>query len=251
MTAVNDIPLCRLYGELAYLMPLLTPPDDYVEEAGHWRNLLREKLGPGRHEILELGVGGGHNLSHLTVDFQATAVDLSESMLSLCRDLNPGVELHLGDMRDVRLGRTFSAVLIHDAISYIQNEADLRSTFATVKSHLLPEGIFITAPDYFKENFKGPQVEHRIRSNAAMELTYIEYAHDPDPSDDAMEMLLFFLIRKKGHALRIEQDRHIMGLFPKTTWIALLEEAGFSVEIRSFFLEGEERPYDLLLGTFG
>ena len=109
----------RLYKDLAHLWPLLDPPEEYTEEASFWRQAIREKLGPGRHEVLELGVGGGHLLSHLTGDVQATAVDISPQMLAHSKALNPGVEHHLGDMRSVRLGRKFQAVLIHDAISYL------------------------------------------------------------------------------------------------------------------------------------
>ena len=43
----------------------------------YFRDVIREELGPGRHKLLELGVGGGHNLSHLISDFDCTAVDLS------------------------------------------------------------------------------------------------------------------------------------------------------------------------------
>ena len=136
----------RLYDDLAHLWPLISPPEEYAEEACYWREVLRAKLGPGRHQVLELGVGGGHNLSHLTSDFQATAVDLSEKMLSLSRGLNPGVEHHLGDMRTVRLGRVFQAVLIHDAIQYMLTEADLRAAFATARAHLAPGGVIIAAP---------------------------------------------------------------------------------------------------------
>ena len=121
----------RMYDEFAHLWTLISAPEDYAEEARYWRDALREKLGPGRHEILELGVGGGNNLSHLTSGFQATAVDISEKMLANSTRLNPGVEHHVGDMRTVRLEREFKAVLIHDAISYLTTEDDLRKTFAT------------------------------------------------------------------------------------------------------------------------
>lgn len=248
---VEDIPSGRIYHDLAHLVPLLTPPGDYVEEAGHWRDVLFETLGPGKHEILELGVGGGHNLSHLTKHFKATAVDVSEPMLALCRDLNPGVELHLGDMRSVRLGRTFSAVLIHDAIGYMLTVSDLAAAFATAAAHLKPGGVFITAPDYLKETFHGPQVAHCTRGNGDMELTYIEYAHDPDPDDSTMEMLILCLIREKGKRVRLEHDRHVIGLFPKAVWIDQMRIAGFTVETRSFFLHKERRSYELLVGTFG
>lgn len=89
----------RLYEDLADLIPLICPPEGYAEEVAHWRTVLREKLGEGHHAILELGVGGGHNLSHLVADFTATGIDLSQAMLDQCRRLNPGIELHRGDIR--------------------------------------------------------------------------------------------------------------------------------------------------------
>ena len=94
-----------MYHDLAHFWPLMSRPEDYAGEARHWREALREHLGAGRHQVLELGVGGGNNLSHLTPDFDATAVDVSDAMLENSRRLNPGVTHHVGDMRTVRLGR--------------------------------------------------------------------------------------------------------------------------------------------------
>ena len=56
----------RMYDELAHLWPIIGAPEDYAHEASFWRSVLRSRLGAGRHHILELGVGGGSNLSHLT-----------------------------------------------------------------------------------------------------------------------------------------------------------------------------------------
>ena len=216
----------RMYDDLAYLWPLVSPAADYAREAGFWRDALRAKLGPGRHEILELGVGGGCNLSHLTADFQATAVDLSEKMLAQCRRLNPDVDLHLGDMRTVRLSRTFDAVLVHDAIGYMLTEDDLRQTFATAAAHLAPGGVFVVAPDDYRETFHPPCVEHSTHSDGETELTLIQYRYDPDPTDTVTETRMLYLIRTKG-GLRVEEDRHLMGLFPLQTWLDLMREAGF------------------------
>ncbi|MFC1607467.1 class I SAM-dependent methyltransferase [Candidatus Latescibacterota bacterium] len=193
-----------------------------------WTEAIRDKLGPGRHEILELGAGGGHLLSHLTADFQATAIDLSEQMLNQSRVLNPGVEHLIGDMRSVRLGRKFKAVIIHDAIGYMVSEEDLSLTFATVVEHLEPGGIFITSPDYFTETFHDPSVSHSTRSDGDIELTFIEYDYDPDPDDCTIESIMFYLIRKDGK-ISLEKDYHTTGLFPIQTWIYLLEEAGFEI----------------------
>jgi SAM-dependent methyltransferase len=241
----KSIPEGRLYKDLAYLFELVTPREDYAEEATQWLAILREKLGPGKHEILELGAGAGHNLSYLTGEFAATAVDTSPEMLKLCKEINPGLTLHQGDMRDIRLGRKFAAVLIHDAIVYMRSEADLARAFATAAAHLEEGGIFITGPDYYLDTFSDPRVEHFTRRDDARELTYVEYAYDPDLSDTTMEIIFTFFIREKGR-LRVEHDRHITGLFPRATWIKLMEKAGFEVEPKIITSEGV--PHELLIG---
>lgn len=239
----------RMYDEFADLWPLISPPENYAEEAAYWRAALREKLGPGHHEILELGVGGGSNLSHLTADFKATAIDISEKMLIQCKKLNPDVELHAGDMRTVRLRREFKAVLIHDAIGYMPTENDLRRTFETAAVHLEPGGVFITAPDYYRETFQSPRIDHSIYSDSETELTLVEYEYDPDPSDTMTESVMFYLIRTK-QGLRIEQDRHLFGLFPLDTWLGLMGEAGFTVEKYPYPVHDDGREAYLLVGTY-
>ena len=185
----------RMYHELACLWPLISRPEDYAQEAMYWREALREHLGPGLHRILELGMGGGNNLSHLTEEFDATAVDISEEMLVNSKKLNSKVEHHVGDMRSVRLGRSFKAVLIHDAIAYMTTEADLRATFETAREHLNPGGMIVTAPDWYSETFRGPYVFHETRNNAEVELTYVEYVHDPEPSDTTIDSLFVYFCR--------------------------------------------------------
>ena len=246
MMKPTDIKQNRMYDEFAHLWPLISPPEEYAVEARDWREVLREKLGAGRHEILELGVGGGHNLSHLTSDFQATAVDLSEKMLALSKKLNPGVEHHVGDMRTVRLGRKFKAVLVHDAINYMLIEDDLRATFATAAAHLEPGGVLIAAPDDFRETFQNHKVWSSINSDVSITLTHIAYDYDPNPNDTTVEAVMFYLIHENDE-LRIELDRHITGLFPIQTWLDLMEEAGFAAEKRTIPAQDNDSQ-NLLVG---
>lgn len=214
-----------MYGDLAALWPLMSPPEDYADEARHWRAALREHFGDARPSVLELGVGGGNNLSHLTRDVDATAVDLSPAMLEHSRRRNPGVEHHVGDMRTVRLGRRFDAVLIHDAVSYLTTEDDLRATFATVAEHLRPGGLLVCAPDWTCESFRGPGVSVHGPRGPEGEVTFVVYAHDPDPSDTTVEQLFTFFLRRGGR-VEVVHERHVCGLFPEATWLARIAEAG-------------------------
>jgi SAM-dependent methyltransferase len=238
----------RMYHEFAHFWKLVSPPEDYENEASFWLKALREKLGPGQYDLLELGVGGGNNLSFIKKGFNATAVDQSEEMLAQCRKINPDVELHQGDMRTVRLGRKFNAVVIHDAISYMQTEDDLRQVFETVAAHLEPGGVFVTSPDYFRETFAPPRVNHGTNSDGTTEFTNIEYQWDPDPADTTYEAIMFFMIRSK-EGLKIEQDRHVFGLFPLQAWLDLMTKAGFTAETQDYPVhEGGIKGY-LLVGV--
>ncbi len=232
----------RLYDELAYLWPIISPPEDYAEEAAHWRCAIREKLGDGRHSVLELGVGGGHNLSHLTADFQATAVDISPRMLDHSRRLNPGVEHHLGDMRSVRLGRKFDAVLVHDAIAYMLTEDDLRAVFTTARVHLRAGGLLLTAPDLVQDTFKDGKVLRwparppKLPGDPVVSIE--ERLNDSDPSDTIVESLFVYTITEGG-VQRVERDLHRSGLFFIATWTALMQEAGFVVDVLSLPGDGD------------
>ena len=225
----------RLYGDLAHLWPLMSPPDHCKEEARYWLRELRARLAPGRRRILDLGTGGGHHLHQLTAEFDATAVDLSEAMLAHSRRLNPGVDHHVGDMRTVRLGETFDAVLVHDAISYMTTEADLLSVFATACSHLRPGGLMIAAPDDYTDTFAPPRVDYQTNRNA---------------NDTTIETTYVFFI-KRGGELRVEVDNHTTGLFPVATWERLPTQAGFEVDRVNYPVRQDGRGMWLWVGRLG
>jgi SAM-dependent methyltransferase len=225
----TDEPLPRLSSEFAPHWQLVSKPGEYAEEAVLWREAVRRRLDPGRHRRRALGVGVGHNRSHLTEDFAFTAADLAPAMIEQARRLNPDVEFHIGDMRTIRLPRAFDGVLIQDAISHTRTEEDLRAVFATAGAHLRPGGVFITAPDWFPGTFRSPRIECRSNTDGQTEFTSFEYTCDPDPSDTTIETLLWYLIREGGRELRIERDCFVCGLFPVVTWERLMTEAGFRV----------------------
>jgi SAM-dependent methyltransferase len=132
----NAMSLPRLYTDLASWWPLVSPPGDYADEAAAIVAMLREALGQAPATILELGSGGGNNAFYFKQHARMTLVDLSPGMLEVSRRLNPEAEHLQGDMRSVRLGRTFDAVVMHDAIMYMTTEADLIAALVTAFKHL-------------------------------------------------------------------------------------------------------------------
>ena len=121
----------KLYGELAEWWPIFQSPGEYKEEAAYFARTLKESSKPPPRSLLELGSGGGNVAYHLKRHFEMTLVDLSPGMLAVSRALNPELEHVKGDIRKIRLGRTFDAVFVHDAICHMTTQADLRDRKST------------------------------------------------------------------------------------------------------------------------
>ena len=143
----------KLYEELAEWWPLFSAPEDYAEEAAYFARVLSEACDPPPRTVLELGSGGGNNALYLKSKFEMTLVDLSPQMLAVSRALNPECEHREGDMRTVNLGRTFDAVFIHDAISYMTSVEDLQAAIHTAYQHCRAGGVALFVPDCVRETF--------------------------------------------------------------------------------------------------
>ena len=81
----------KLYSELAAWWPLLSPPEEYAEEAALYGLVLEAYSRDPVRTLLELGSGGGSNASHLKRKFTLTLVDSAPEMLVVSRQLNPDV----------------------------------------------------------------------------------------------------------------------------------------------------------------
>jgi len=223
-------PQPRLYGDLADWFHLLTAPEDYAQEADLYRRLLTEAADEPPRTVLELGSGGGNNASHLKAHFELTLVDRSPAMLELSRSLNPTLRHVQGDMREVRLEETFDAVFVHDAIAYITTEQDLAATMATARAHLGPGGVALFVPDYVSERFE-PHTGSGGHDGPGRALRYLEWAWDPDPGDTTHVSDFAYLLRDEAGDVWCVHDRHVCGLFPRATWLTLLERAGFTARV--------------------
>lgn len=229
----------RLYSELADWFHLLTAPEDYAEEAAEIVRLA-EEAGEGElRTLLELGSGGGNNASHLQHRFDCTLSDVSEEMLELSRRFNPECEHVAGDMRTLRLGRTFDVVLAHDAIVYMTTELDLRAAFETAFVHTRPGGVAIFLPDCTRETLV-EETRHGGHDGDGRSLRYLEWTRDPDPADLTYEVDYAVLLREDGSPTRVVHDHHVEGLFGRDEWLGWLRETGFGASVHEVALDDEE-----------
>ena len=219
----------KLYGELAPWFHLLTHPADYEEEAARVVRVVEEAVAGRAETLLELGSGGGNNASFLKKRFACTLTDLSEEMLALSRTLNPECEHLQGDMRTLRLGRTFDLVFVHDAVMYMTTEEDLRAAIETVAAHLRPGGVAVLTPDTTRELFE-PDTRHGGHDGEdGRSLRYLEWVRDPDPDDSTYDVEFVVVLQEPGEPVRIEHERHVFGVFSDSTWRRLVTEAGLEL----------------------
>lgn len=230
-----------IYGEYADWYHLFTHPDEYVEEATAYREAIFRHAPRPPRTLLELGAGGGCNAFHLKRDLACTLTDISPQILDQSRKINPDCEHIVGDMRELRLGRTFDVVFVHDAVCYMLDEADLRRAIATAYAHCNPGGLALFAPDALRETFR-PSTDHGGNDGIDGDprgVRYLEWVHPIDPTTGLYHVDYVCVLRDADARTRSIHDHHVEAAFPRATWLRLLVEAGFAVHSASRPVEAE------------
>jgi SAM-dependent methyltransferase len=220
----------RMYSDLASWWPLLSAPADYAEEAESFVAMMEVRPGT-RPTLLELGAGGGNLASHLKAHVTPTLTDISPGMIAVSRALNPELEHIQGDMRTLRLNRTFDIVLIHDAIMYCATLDELRAAVATAAAHCRGGGRVIVAPDEVRETWT-PETSTGGEDGAdGRALRYLEWSWDPDPADTTCEVAYAIVTREADGRMDVVLDRHVEGLFAEAEWLTVFREAGLAPRV--------------------
>jgi SAM-dependent methyltransferase len=247
VSASDAAPAYRFYGELAPWWPLISPVEEYADEALEFARVLARASRPVQ-SALELGSGGGHVAFHLKRQLSMTLSDVSAAMLAQSTQLNPECAHVQGDMRSLRLGRRFDAVLVHDAIEYMTSESDLALAMATAFTHCQPDGLAIFVPDQVTETF-APSTDCG-GSDAAdgRGARYLEWSYDPDPADTTVTTHYSFLLRETDGRVSTATETHLGGLFSQDTWLRLVEQAGFEAEVAIERTDEDREPRRIFLG---
>lgn len=144
--------MSKVFDSYARYYDLLYRDKDYAGESEYVAAHIRKQV-PRATRILELGCGTGAHAEHLArMGYTVHGVDNSEAMLSraearksvLPPELAARLSFSLGDVRTVRTGEIFDAVIsLFHVISYQSTNADLGAAFDTAAAHLQPEGLFL------------------------------------------------------------------------------------------------------------
>jgi hypothetical protein len=152
-------------------------------------------------------------------------------------------------MRTVRLGRTFDAVFVHDAVDYMTTEDNLRAALATVEAHLAPGGAALVAPDATTETFEEGTEHGGGEDESGRRARYLEWTLPPEPGETCYTVQYAFLLREPIGAVRCVHDVHRCGVFGRATWLRLFGELGLSATLAPRSIGGIE--YDSFVALRG
>jgi SAM-dependent methyltransferase len=140
------------FGRSAEFYDDLYEGKDYTAESDYVEAIIQRYL-PGSQSLLDLGCGTGrHAIKFAEKGYDIVGVDLSPEMIAKARGHREKLRPHFrerltferGDIRDLRLGRQFDAVVaLFHVISYQTSNDDLIAAFTTARSHLRDNGVFI------------------------------------------------------------------------------------------------------------
>lgn len=222
----------RMYADLAAWWPLLSPASEYVEEAADLLPTILAAPDAPPRTLLELGAGGGSLAFQLKRTLQVTLSDLSPEMLAASATINPECEHVAGDMRTLDLGRRFDVVLIHDAVMYMTTPEDVQSALATAARHCRPGGGVVVIPDCVTETFDPGENCGGADAPDGRGLRYLEWSRDLDPGGTTFEVVYAFVLRHADGTVESTHEVHRNGVFPRRSWMAWLEAAGFTATSR-------------------
>lgn len=151
---MSEVGMTEVFGDdYATVYDALYGEKDYVAECAVIEGLLAAHAGTPVSTILDLGCGtGGHAFPLARRGLRVTGIDRSPAMLAQARTKAvrlehtgaPLPEFAEGDIRTLRLGRSFdAAIMMFAVLGYQHGNGDLLAALASVRRHLPPSGLFL------------------------------------------------------------------------------------------------------------
>jgi SAM-dependent methyltransferase len=164
-------PTTEVFQSLLYREPRLYDlifPDPDASTARMVSTAIERWLPAAPRSVLDLGCGSGQLLQSLAPAIpECYGVDLLESNVAYARAMRPGIIFLVGDMRSVRLGRTFDLVTcLGNALSYALSDEALTETVRTFAAHGHAGTLLIVDPLNAHAYLEGcgfePRIEGRV-----------------------------------------------------------------------------------------
>lgn len=181
-------------------------------------------------DVLEMACGTG-NFTRLLCeeDYNITAFDLSEDMLSIAYDkldTYRNIRLIKQDMVRFNINKEFDMVIsVCDSINYITNYSELVKTFDNVYSHLRAGGVFIFDVN---SHYKLKKVIGNNTFVEDKEDVFYVWENEYDDVHDICEFYITFFVKEQGLYKRFDEV-HVEKAYASSDIENALRKSGFSV----------------------
>ena len=105
----------------------------------------------GKNSVLELGIGTGlFAISLHEAGFDIEGLEISQVMIDVVTQRAPGLEVHLGDMRDFTINKKYDAILaLNSVLVFVADERDIKQCLQRCHDHLgLSEILLLELPNH-------------------------------------------------------------------------------------------------------
>lgn len=216
-----------MFDKTAELYDLFYDFKDYAAEADAIRAIVSARH-PGASTLLDIACGTGRHLEELRSSFEVEGIDLDAGLLHVAAARLPGVPLHLADMRDADLGRTFDVVTcLFSSIGYTETRDDLERAAATLARHLAPGGVLVVEPWLSPAAFDQDHVPQILVVEGSGFRAARTNGYRVDGERSILD--LHYLVVRPGAVEHVVEE-HSLGLFSDAEYREAFERAGLEVE---------------------
>ncbi len=189
----------QLYGFLQY------------DEAARKLIGFLERWHPAAGTLLDVGCGTGRHLELVRDHIRVEGLDINPALLEIARGrLGDGVALHQADMTNFHLDRSYDVVTcLFGSISFVVDQAGMRSAVAAMARHLAPGGLLCVEPWLSPEQYWRNHIKLNVSERPDRKIAWM-YVGREDGGVVTNE--IHFLVGEPGGVRHsVEIQRH--GLF--------------------------------------
>jgi len=217
-----------MYAEMAQYYDRIYSFKDYSAETEKLLGWIETHKCSSGVRLLDVACGTGRHLEFLAKSFDAEGLDLSQELLELARERNPGMTFHCADMRTFDLASSYDVITcLFSSIGYMTTIEDLEKAISNMAQHLVPRGVLLIEPWLTPDVWKPGTVHGMYIDDPELKIARV------NTSFTRGRLSVFDLHHLVGTPEKTFHfaEHHEMGLYTAEEMTAALENAGLSVTL--------------------
>jgi len=201
---------------------------DFPTEAARLLELIQERKRSSGRRLLDVACGTGAYLAHLSPIYQVAGLDLSEEMLAIARQRNPETPFYQSDLVEFDLGQRFDVIIcLGSAIGYVKTLARLQQAIRTLARHLVPGGVIAIEPWFSPDVWENGRLSADLTDLPELKVARVLVSGVDETG--AVSTLDIHHLVATPQRVNTFVERHEMGLFTHSEYVAAFKDAGLEV----------------------